>query len=149
VKRKRTWAERKFLMDYHFGSSDYRRTAKVEFQVLIMTEESRVLRASLDDLEAKIERDKEIQAVESHQAPEPPRLPEFLLVVFASAEYCDAWLGDLNERFTRDCQAVGLSRARRLYWARSLRSLWPVLQRAIARGVKWGAILSTLKRLMG
>ncbi len=38
-------------------------------------------------------------------------------------------------------------RAVRLYSARTLRSLWPLLRRAIGKALKWGAVIATVRRL--
>ncbi len=56
-------------------------------------------------------------------------------------------MGDLNERFTRDCEKLGGPRAVRLYWARTLRSLWPLLRRASAKVLRWGAVIAAVRRL--
>jgi hypothetical protein len=56
-------------------------------------------------------------------------------------------IGALNERFIRDCEKLGRPRAVRLYWARTLRSLWPLLRRAIGKALKWGAVIATVRRL--
>ncbi|MFC1639545.1 ADOP family duplicated permease, partial [Gemmatimonadota bacterium] len=52
----------------------------------------------------------------------PPRLATLLLDIFAPREGRDEILGDLNERFLDVVKNKGLSRARRWYWAQSLRS---------------------------
>jgi hypothetical protein len=77
----------------------------------------------------------------------PPKLPEFLLIAFAPARRAKHMIGDLNERFADECQKLGRDRAARLYWARTLRSLWPLLKRAIGKAVKWGAVLAVVKRM--
>jgi hypothetical protein len=41
----------------------------------------------------------------------------------------------------------GRGRAARLYWARTLRSLGPLLWRAIAKALRWGVVLAALRRL--
>jgi predicted DNA-binding protein (UPF0251 family) len=77
----------------------------------------------------------------------PPQLAELLLLLFAMTHHAEAQVGDLNERFTRDCEDIGRDRAVRLYWARTLRSLWPLLVRAIGKALKWGAVVAALRRL--
>jgi len=42
---------------------------------------------------------------------------------------------------------LGRPRAVRLYWARTLRSLWPLLRRAIGKALKWGVLIATVRRL--
>ena len=64
---------------------------------------------------------------EPDTAAEPPALAEFLVGALLPNAKSDAAIGDLNERFERDCQEYGAARARRLYWSRTLRSLWPLL----------------------
>ena len=75
----------------------------------------------------------------------PPKVAEFLLTALATTPRANAMNGDLNEHFTRDCEKLGRRRAVRLYWARTLRSLWPLLVRAIGRAVKWGALIATTR----
>jgi hypothetical protein len=77
----------------------------------------------------------------------PPRLAEFCLSVFLDKAKSDALLGDLNERFVRDCERFDVDRARRIYLGRALRSLWPLLKRAVARGIKWVAFVEGVRRL--
>jgi hypothetical protein len=85
---------------------------------------------------------------QSQKAPpvEPPRLAEFGLSLFLKGDKADALTGDLNERFEQDCQRYGAKRARRIYWGRALRSLWPLLRRAAARAIKWGVIIDNVWR---
>jgi hypothetical protein len=63
---------------------------------------------------------------------DPPKQFEFLLCLFLDQSQEDAVLGDLNERFVRDVKEVGPERAKRRYWGRALRSLMPLLRRAIS-----------------
>jgi hypothetical protein len=78
---------------------------------------------------------------------DPPESAEFLLTLFATTRHAEAVIGDLNERFGDECQKIGRSRAIRLYWARTLRSLWPLLRRAIGKALKWGAVISIVRRI--
>jgi hypothetical protein len=71
---------------------------------------------------------------------DPPRIAEFLLTALATTRAAEAMIGDLNERFADEIQRLGRQRAVRLYRARTLRSLWPLLWRAIGKAVKWGAL---------
>jgi hypothetical protein len=84
-------------------------------------------------------------ATQDHR--EPPKIAEFLLTALLSRARADALTGDLEERFTRDCEELGRRRAVRLYWARTLRSLWPLLRRATAKALKWGAVIATVRRM--
>jgi hypothetical protein len=77
---------------------------------------------------------------------DPPRIAEFMLTTLATSRAAEAMIGDLNERFTSDCNKLGRRRAVQLYWARTLRSLWPLLRRAISRAVKWSAVIDTVRR---
>jgi hypothetical protein len=77
---------------------------------------------------------------------DPPGIAEFLLTALLKPSQADALTGDLNEHFARDCEKSGRRRAVRLYWARTLRSLWPLLWRAMGKAVKWGAVIDTVRR---
>jgi hypothetical protein len=74
-------------------------------------------------------------------------MAEFLLTLFATTPRAEAAIGDLNERFADECKKLGRQRALRLYWARTLRSLWPLLRRAIGKMLKWGVVIATVRRL--
>jgi hypothetical protein len=78
---------------------------------------------------------------------EPPRIAEFLLTALATTPRAESMVGDLNERFADECKKLGRDSAVRLYWARTLRSLWPLLRRAIGKALKWGAVVAALRRL--
>src|SRR5258708_15480863 len=41
----------------------------------------------------------------------------------------------------------GRDYAVRWYWTDTLRSLWPLLRRAIGKALKWGAVIATVRRL--
>jgi hypothetical protein len=79
--------------------------------------------------------------------PEPPRFAEFLLAALASSAFAEAAIGDLNERFCAECERLGERRAVRLYRARTLRSFWPLLRRAIGKAIKWGVAIDAARRL--
>jgi hypothetical protein len=78
---------------------------------------------------------------------DPPKMAEFLLTALATTRRAEAMIGDLNERFTDECKKFGRDRAVRLYWARTLRSLGPLLRRAIGKALKWGAVIAAVRRL--
>jgi hypothetical protein len=86
-------------------------------------------------------------AEDQQRAVNPPAIAEFLLTMLATTRRAEAMIGDLNERFTRECQECGHARAVRLYWARTLRSVGPLLWRATAKVVRWGVVLAALRRL--
>jgi hypothetical protein len=89
----------------------------------------------------------EMEMVEPEQATvDPPGFAEFLLTALLKPAHADAVTGDLNERFTRDCEELGRRRAVWRYWARTLYSLWPLLRRAIGKAVKWGVVIDTVRR---
>jgi hypothetical protein len=77
--------------------------------------------------------------------PDPPELAEFLLTALATTRAAEAMVGDLNERFTTEREKLGRDRAVRLYWARTLRSLRPLLRRAIGKALQWGAVITTTR----
>ena len=51
-----------------------------------------------------------------------------------------------NERFEQDRECYGAKRARRIYWGRALRSLWPLFCRALKRAIKWGVVIDSVWR---
>ena len=77
---------------------------------------------------------------------DPPKLAESLLAALLKPAHADALIGDLNERFADESEKFGRPRAVRLYWARTLRSLWPLLVRAISKASKWGAVIDAVRR---
>jgi hypothetical protein len=87
------------------------------------------------------------RAVTAPNKLEPPKIAEFLLTALAANRQAEAMTGDLNERFADECEKFGRQRAVRLYWARTLRSLWPLLKRAIGKALKWGAVIAAVRRL--
>ena len=48
-------------------------------------------------------------------------------MLFAPKNRVNAMLGDLSERFNEEYASKGEKRARFLFWARVLRSIWPLL----------------------
>jgi len=74
----------------------------------------------------------------------PPKLAESLLIAFTTGRHADHMVGDLNERFARDCKKFGRRHAVNEYWKDTLRSLLPQLLRTIARILKW-AIVAAVK----
>jgi len=87
---------------------------------------------------------------EAPHVEEPPKWAEVVLVLCCgSGKRAEAIRGDLCERFTHDCAMMSPERARLLYRARVLASVFPLLKRAAGRALKWTAILSAAKRLMG
>jgi hypothetical protein len=77
----------------------------------------------------------------------PPKLAEFLLIAFTPARRAMHMIGDRNEVFARECKEFGRDRAVRRYWADTLRSLSPLLTRAIERALKWGTVIAAVRRL--
>ena len=77
---------------------------------------------------------------------EPPAAAEFLVKLFATSKHREAALGDMNERFTRNSARLGQARATRLYRAEALRSILPLLSRAIGRVLKGAAWIALIKR---
>jgi hypothetical protein len=87
-----------------------------------------------------------VHSSEDAQAPNPPAIPDFLLVLFAKSKSDVAAVGDINERFNGDCRKFGSARARRRYWAETLQFLWPLLARTISRAMKLAVIVGAVKR---
>ncbi len=78
--------------------------------------------------------------------PLPPAWAASVLTLLAGSRRAEAAIGDLNERFARECTEVGPSRARLLYSVRTVRSIWPLLQRVLVKVGVWAAIISGVKR---
>ena len=78
---------------------------------------------------------------------DPPKIAEFLLTALSSPSRGEAMVGDLNECFAEEREKFGRDRAVRLYWARTVRSLWPLLRRAIGKALKWGAVIAAVRRM--
>jgi hypothetical protein len=72
---------------------------------------------------------------------DPPAFAEFLLEVFLTSKRGQDIVGDMRERFGRECIELGRKRAVRRYGAHCLRTLWPLACRTIGRAVKWGAFM--------
>ena len=70
------------------------------------------------------------------EAPQPPKWAEFFLTALACSRHAEAAIGDLNERFAGECEQFGAKRAARLYWARTARSIVPLLLRAVGKVLK-------------
>ena len=77
---------------------------------------------------------------------EPPQLADLCLSLLLSGANGEAIIGDLSEHFHRDRAHFGVSRARTMYWGRTLRSLWPLMRRAIGRAIKWGVVIESVRR---
>jgi hypothetical protein len=76
----------------------------------------------------------------------PPPVAEFLLGICAPAKRVDYVVDDMNERFLRECERYGAGRAKWLYWAQVVRSIGPLVIRAIGRALKWGFVVEVIKR---
>jgi hypothetical protein len=76
----------------------------------------------------------------------PPKIAEFCLAALLSGVKADAIIGDLNERFQHDLKRYGVRRARHLYSARAIKSLWPLFRRAVARVIKVGIFAEIARR---
>jgi hypothetical protein len=77
---------------------------------------------------------------------EPPQLADLCLSLLLSSAKSEAIIGDLNESFLRDCLHFVADRAKRMYWGRTLRSLWPLMRRAAVRLIKWGVLIESVRR---
>lgn len=88
----------------------------------------------------------EIAVADQAARRDPPKIAEFCLALFLSKARGEAMIGDLSERFDQDCQQLGAERARRIYWGRTAKSLWPLLRRGAARAFKWGVVVASVRR---
>jgi hypothetical protein len=52
----------------------------------------------------------------------------------------------MHERYAVHCAKYGVRYATLYCWGHSLRSVWPLLRRALGRALKWAAIISAVKR---
>ena len=80
---------------------------------------------------------------------EPPAYAEFLLRMLSNPDHRDGIIGDLEQQFRQNCVCHGVARARRIYWTEVLRSILPMLRRSLSRLAVWGAVVSTVRRLLG
>jgi hypothetical protein len=64
---------------------------------------------------------------------EPPPFAEMIFTALLPRNRHDAMLGDMDERFARDCRMFGVDRARRRYWGHVLRSLRPLVVRGLKK----------------
>jgi hypothetical protein len=71
------------------------------------------------------------------KAPAPPAFAELLLMMLGSKRTVDAMVGDFEQLFRMDLAEIGVTRARRRYWLRVLRSIGPA---AWAKAKKIGVI---------
>jgi hypothetical protein len=76
----------------------------------------------------------------------PPALAEWIIGSLLRGKKQQAALGDLDELFHTDLERFGERRARRLYWARSVRFLWPMLRRIFGRIASWGVVAAVARR---
>lgn len=63
----------------------------------------------------------------------PPVNGEFALHLLLSKDEQEAVIGDLIERYGQKCERFGEQRAKLWFYCEVLRSVWPLLRRAIAR----------------
>jgi len=69
----------------------------------------------------------------------PPAFAQFLLRLLIKPSHCEGAIGDIDEQFRRDISNYGITRARRLYWAETIRTIWPLVVPALKRLAKYGA----------
>jgi hypothetical protein len=85
----------------------------------------------------------------SVKPPSPPPLAEFALHLLIGAKAREGLVGDLAERFSHNVTLLGARRAKRLYWAESIRSLAPLIWRLMKRAGVWALLYAALRRLTG
>jgi hypothetical protein len=76
------------------------------------------------------------------------KIVEFSISILLSPAKADALIGDLSERFVRNCARYGAERARWMYWGQVFRSLGPLLLRAMGRAAKWGFLIDAVRRFL-
>jgi hypothetical protein len=99
----------------------------------------------IEQLEREMEPRKKVR--NARESRKPPMLAEFILAMLLKPSRSEAVIGDLNERFTDELHRLGQRRAGWLYWARTLHSLWPLLKRATAKALSWGALIAMARRI--
>lgn len=118
--------------------------------------------SSVDDLDAAIEqmRQLENQIAEMERAIvfestkilncKPPAIAETVIMMLAKdAKSCAANIGDMEEQFHIDAARYGVRRARRMYWAQTLRSIEPLAWQAVKRLGVAAAALAGAKKWLG
>ena len=83
--------------------------------------------------------------------PAPPLNAQFLIDLFLPDDVCEAFLGDLQERYTKKLSRLGKPRADWWYRKQVLTSLWPIFRDSAGR-VSSSAVLRVLTfglRLVG
>jgi hypothetical protein len=79
------------------------------------------------------------------RASKPPKFAHFWLMLLLNDAETEGLIGDLNERFCREC-GLDPKRAYRMYWRRAIASFWPLLRRAGARAIRWNALAESVRR---
>jgi hypothetical protein len=121
------------------NDADHISDGGVDFVAVVETGEHILVEAKVSGVQ--------VMVADSSIRPEPPKVADFLLTVFAcSSPKKDGIVGDINERFARECEEVGVSMARRRFWGRTFYIVWPLVRRALARTVKWGAVIEGVRR---
>jgi hypothetical protein len=91
-----------------------------------------------------IKRTESGKSQERFDASAPPVIAEFIGALFVEPKQRAHVLGDRAERFLADAEKFGVRRARRFYWAETLRSLAPFfiewIKRAGIVGLLWKAL---------
>jgi hypothetical protein len=91
-----------------------------------------------------------IEATPGADSPSPPNFAEFLLVLCGPRnDFGDSMVGCFAEKFTHDCQSYGYRRASNLYWAETLRSLFPAFCAKIRSWGLFAMLLEYGRRLIG
>lgn len=66
----------------------------------------------------------------------PPQLAKFIIYLLIPKNNREAILGDLEEDFHKAHREFGLSKAKFLYCAQVLRSIWPIIGGAVSKLIK-------------
>jgi hypothetical protein len=80
--------------------------------------------------------------------PPPPAFAEWLIPLLVKGKRSDAILGDLQERFVRDCRELDEQRARRLYVARVVSSSGPLLWSAVKKAGIFAAVAAVARKYL-
>ncbi|WP_421724777.1 permease prefix domain 2-containing transporter [Bauldia sp.] len=100
-----------------------------------------------EELSEWVERRREQRAVRPKAL--VPAFPETVLALVAPNEQVNAVVGDASERFHDNVAQFGETRARRLYWISTVKSVWPLIWSAAKRLGFVTLLIQTIRRVLG
>ena len=79
----------------------------------------------------------------------PPKLAEMFLMLVTRKKSREAIIGDLEQKYARNCADFGVGRARRLYWVETIWTVGPLLLQSAKRLGLYTLALAGLKKWIG